>query len=187
MTSNAPREIEAAGHNLVCLFPIAFLAATIIESSMCSAILYASTHPCITPSPASCTTYALTSLWRRFNCTDPTVSTPTNRVRGWFFVSSSLNCLNLPTGVVSSPILVVCIAGGRRFAGGRRRVEEKTNRRIVTGERRGVTTTKTTEAECRQKTMAEVSRTGSGVTNSRENHRRNVVAFNGWNRDMRDC
>ena len=34
--------------------------------------------------------------------------------------------------------------------------------------RRGVTTTKTTEAERRQWTTAEVSRTGSGVTNPGE-------------------
>ena len=68
---------------------------------------------------------------------------------------------------VSSPARgsVVCITGGGWFMGGRRQVEEKTDRRIVTGERSGVTTTKTMEAEQRQKTLAEVGRTGSGVTN----------------------
>ena len=50
-----------------------------------------------------------------------------------------------------------------------------------------MTTAKTTEAEQRQRTTAEVSGTGSGVTNPSENRRRNVVAFNGLNRDMREC
>ena len=97
--------------------------------------------------------------------------------------SSHSRCLRL----LFSLVIVVCIAGGRRFAGGRRRVEEKTDGRRVTRERRGVTMTKTTEDERRRKTMGEVSGKGSGVTNPGENHRRNVVAFNGRNRDMRNC
>ena len=43
------------------------------------------------------------------------------------------------------------------------------------------------ETKRRQRTTAEVSGTGPGVTNPGENHRRNVVAFNGRNQDMREC
>ena len=49
------------------------------------------------------------------------------------------------------------------------------------------TTTKITEAERRQMTIAEISGTDLGVTNPSENHQRNVVAFNRRNWDMRDC